>query len=215
MMTNRIHTRLIGILFILPFFFYGGGNALIDSVLQVSNYLSVLPQHKMSFIVGALLMLLNSLDVAAIGVLLFPVIAERSKNIALGYIAGRIAEAMLAAVGVVSLLCIMTIADNTSSGGLSGAAEMLAVLAQKANYWLYQTAMMALCVGSIGFCVILWKFHIIPAALALMMLVGYIVLLLGVILEFFGYSVGVICSVPGGLCEIGFGAWLLVKGMRE
>lgn len=217
MATNNTSAKLIGILFILPFFFYGGGNALLSSVIEMPDYLATLPQHNLPFIAGALLMILNSLDVAVLGVLLFPILKKHSESKALGYIVARTAEAVLLAVGVVSLLCLLVIADVFSHSGISDrvVVQTLAVIAQKANYWCFQTAMMALCVGSVGFCVVLWKSNLVPVILAMMLLGGYVLLLLGVVMEFWGYNVGVLLSIPGGLCEIGFGAWVLVKGLRR
>jgi hypothetical protein len=220
MATTPTNTRLIGILFITPFFLYGGGNAIIDSILTSPNtahFLVSVLSKKIIFILGAMLMLLNSLNVAALGVLLLPIIKKHSITLGYAYFAGRIAEAVLLAAGVVALLCLVNIADGYSNIEASGTMihETLAALLQHAHYWLYQTAMMALCAGSFGFCVMLWRTHLVPATLALMLLAGYVLVLVGVVLEFFGYKVGVMLSVPGGLCELGFGAWLVVKGFNE
>ncbi|MCU0425882.1 MAG: DUF4386 domain-containing protein [Candidatus Kapabacteria bacterium] len=219
MATTRTTTRLIGILFITPFFFYGGGNALIDSVLTSSNtahFLASLPADKFTFIIGAILMLLNSFNVAALGVLLLPIVQEHGKALGYGYFAGRLAEAVLLAVGVVALLCLVHLADGYSNHAPSGiiSHETLAALLQKVNYWCFQTAMLALCTGSFGFCVVLWRTNLVSTTLAFMLLVGYVLLFVGAVFEMFGYNVGVMLSVPGGLCEIGFGAWLVVKGLN-
>lgn len=219
MATTRTTTRLIGILFITPFFFYGGGNALIDSVLTSSNtshFLALLPAGKFTFIIGAILMLLNSFNVAALGVLLLPIVQEHGKALGYGYFAGRLAEAVLLAVGVVALLCLVHLADGYSNHAPSEiiSHETLAALLQQANFWCFQTAMLALCAGSFGFCVVLWRGNLVPAILALVLLAGYVLLFVGAVSEFFGYNVGVMLSVPGGLCEIGFGVWLVVKGFN-
>jgi hypothetical protein len=219
MAINRTKTRLIGILFITPFFFYGGGNALLDSVLTSSNtahFLASLPANTFTFIIGAMLMLMNSFNVAALGVLLLPIIQERSTTLGYGYFAGRVAEAVLLAIGVVALLCLVYLADGYSIHAASGVKmyETLASLLQNINYWCFQTAMLALCIGSFGFCVVLWKSRLVPATLAIMMLAGYVLLFISAVLELFGYKIGMMLSVPGGLCEIGFGIWVWAKGFN-
>ena len=44
---------------------------------------------------------------------------------------------------------------------------------------------------------------------------GYVIFISGTILELFGYNVGVILSIPGGLFEISLSIWLIVKGFSS
>jgi hypothetical protein len=221
----RRSAKLIGLLFILPFFTYGGGNALINGVLSVPNHVATMGAHTLQYILGALLMLANSLNVVLLGVLLFPILAKRSKTSALAYFAARLAEGILLGAGVVCLLCILSLGGEHSKYEASAPTltplasvaylQTFSVLAQKANYWLFQIAMITLSLGSIGLCRVLWRAALVPAPLAWMLFVGYVLLFGGAVMEFLGVRVGIVLSVPGGLCEIGFGAWLMVKGFAD
>jgi hypothetical protein len=223
---NKTLARIIGVLFLVPFVTYGFGSGLINSVLEVPKFLAVLAPNNPQMIIGALLMLANSVTVVALGVLLFPVIEQHSKNAALGYLSARIAEAVLLAVGVAWLLLILALGNgSTQSVPPTVHSETLVIetlvtetvvlLAKKANYWLYQIAMIALGVGSIGFCWVLFRAKLVPSVLALLGLVGYCVLIAGAVLEFFGFSVGIMLSLPGGLFELGVGGWLMAKGFSD
>ncbi len=233
--------RLCGFLFLIVFFAYGGGNALMDALLQsstpstgqngiqaISQYLSALQAGKIQYIVGALLMLANSVAVALLGILFFPLLSKWNSFAGISYVVGRSVEAVFTAVGIVALLAILFLSEEYANYGrysFAGAEQLsskeayflhlhtLSLLLQKVNYWSYQVGMMALALGSIGFCHVLRAARVVPAPLALMLLAGYVVLLVGAVLECFGIAVGVMCAVPGGLCEIALGMWLLVKGV--
>jgi hypothetical protein len=78
--------RSLGILFLLPFFSYGIGTALVTSVLKDPAHLAAVVGQRTPFIGGALLRLLNSITVVGIGVLFFPILRERSPSIAVAYV---------------------------------------------------------------------------------------------------------------------------------
>jgi hypothetical protein len=233
--------RLCGFLFIVVFFVYGGGNALIDTLLHNSNiqqpqngiqvasqYLSDIQASKVQYILGALLMLINSVAVVLLGIFFFPLLSKGNIVAGISYVVGRSIEAVFTAFGVAALLTILFLSDEYVSFGkysFVGVEQLsskeayflhlhtLSLLLQKVNYWSYQIGMIALALGSIGFCQMLRVMRIIPVPLAFMLLSGYAFLFVGVVLECFGFAVGVMCAIPGGLCEITLGVWLLTKGV--
>jgi hypothetical protein len=176
-MSSRTIGRAVGALFLLAFVVYIAGGALIDSGSSTAG-------------AGALLMLVDSAVVLAIGVLVFPVLKPHDEVTAHAYLAGRAVEAVMLAVGVVFLLLLMPLG----------------------NHYSYQIAMMS--VGTVGvlFCRVLFRARLVPRFLAVWGMVGYAVFLAGAALEVLGYGVGVALSVPGGLFEIALGVLLIAKG---
>ena len=118
-------------------------------------------------------------------------------------------------IGLISLLSLLTISKEYGKGGAANAAyfETLAQLARAASFRAYQTAMVLLGLGSLGFCYLLYRQKLTPAFIALLGLAGYALLALGAVLELFGLPVGVLLSVPGGLFEVTLGVWLIVRGL--
>ncbi len=104
--TRMTYSRVIGALFLLGFLSYGVGNALVASVTGASGFLSAISAHQITLVLGAFLMLLNSVVVVGMGVLFFPILENHGKRTALAYLASRMVEAVLLAVGVLSLLMI-------------------------------------------------------------------------------------------------------------
>ncbi|WP_109509275.1 DUF4386 domain-containing protein [Nocardioides speluncae] len=183
-MSSRTSGRIIGGLVLAAFVLYGGGSALVDAAGDRQA-------------AGAVLMLLNSLGVAAIGVLAWPVLRRTDPLAATGYLATRIVEATLLAVGTVLALA-----------HAPAAAEHL--------YWI---AMVALGLGSLPFCQALRRARLVPAPLAVWGMAGYACLAAGGLLELLAIDVlgggGLLFSAPGGLFEVVFGILLLVRGFPE
>ena len=214
--SRTVYSRLIGALFLLGFLSYGVGNALVASVLGAPDFLSTMSAHQTTLVLGAFLMLLNSVVVVGIGVLFFPILENHGKRTALAYLASRMVEAILLAIGVLSLLMIPPLAQHgVAAGGTSAAwATALGSLAVQANTMAYQIAEMSLGLGGIFLCALLFRVRLIPRWLAGWGLIGYAILLAGFIAEIFGIHISLIFSIPGGLFELALGFWLLIKGFQ-
>ena len=216
-MTTKLSSRLIGALFILAFFLYGVGFGLVTSVVGTPDSLSTISAHQTTLILGAFLMLLNSAAVVSIGVLFFPILEQHGKRTAVGYLAARIVEGVFLAVGVLFLLMILPLRQHAvDSAGTSAAwIAALASLLMQSNSMAYQVAMMTLGLASLFLCSLLFRTKLVPRFISIWGFVGYAIFAMGAIAEIFGTHVGVTLSVPGGLFELAFGIWLIIKGFRS
>jgi hypothetical protein len=143
---------------------------------------------------GIAMILINSIAVLAIGVIFRSVILKDSPRTANIYLTARITEGILLGAG--SLLLVLAPASNTDW-----------------NAVLYQLGMIALGIGSISFCRWLLMTKQIPALLAWLGIVGYPLLVLGMLAAFAGMDfVSMILLVPGAVFELIFGLFLLFKG---
>lgn len=204
--------RIVGVLFLAAMLTYGPGSGLIAAILDTPDYLSAVAASKMTFTLGAVLMLLDAVVVVGIGVLLFPILKGHDERIALGYCVSRVIEGVLLTLGVISLLSLTTASERYVAGAAH--FETLGAVAIQVNDLSYQSAMATLGVGSVFFCYLLYQTKLIPRMLALWGFAGYAVFLAGAVLEIFGLGVGLVLSVPGGLFEVFLGIWLLTKGFN-
>jgi hypothetical protein len=79
----------------------------------------------------------------------------------------------------------------------------------------YQFAMIALGLGSLPVCALLYRSRLIPRWLAVLGLVGYASLLAGSVLELYGLNLRLLHNLPGGLFELILPLWLLVRGFNH
>lgn len=213
-MTTRNVGRTTGVLFLSAFLLYGGGSFLTTSTTGGALPLPGNATSPGRLSAGAVLLLLNSLAVVAIGALAFRVLRPRHHRTARTYLATRAAEAVLLALAPLGTLTLTLLArggaETPAATGLQSVARS-AVAHGETAYWL---AMATLGVGSVLFCRALLKSVLLPRFLAAWGVLGYAVFAGGSIAELAGYEVGLVLSAPGGLFEVAAGSYLLVKGFR-
>ena len=207
--------RISGAFFLIPLLAYGTGSHLISTHTNHPDP-SVIASSRPQLVAGALLILLNSVAVTTVAILLYPVLSRFRKRTGLWYLSARLAEAILLLVGLIFLLLLFTLSVGQTKTSLADptCVDMLHQLAVEGNYWAYQLAMIVLGLGSIPFCHLLFKERLVPVPLSLLGLLGYALLAIGASLELFGYGIGIVLSIPGGLFELILGLWLMVIGLR-
>jgi hypothetical protein len=215
--SNRNTQRILGVFFLTVILAYGIGNALINSILNKPDYLAHVLENRLQLTAGAFLMLVNSVIVAAIGILLLPILKPHNKNIAYTYFASRLVESIVLIVGVIFLLLQITIGQEylAEKTHTTSYFQTLSILFIKGNYFAYQIAMIALGLGSLLFCYLLYQAKLLPKIVCIWGIIGYAIFLTGALLEIFGFSVGTILSIPGGLFEIFLGLRLIIKGFNN
>lgn len=187
----RLTARWVGALMLSAFLLYGIGSMLATSAAAPDS-----GGAPLLLITGAVLMLFNSAAVIAIGVLMLPILRPRTPIIAVGYLATRSFEGVVLAIGVISLLTL-------SATAVAG------------NVLAYNLAMAGLGIGSLFFCVALFRSRLVPRFLAVWGFVGYASFALGCVLELLGFAgAGLVSTIPGGLFELFFAVWLIAKGFN-
>ena len=197
----------VGVLLLGAFATYGGGTALVNSVLASDDPASKVATSDLALRIGAILMLADALFVAVIGVLLYAVGRAFGERIAMGYLVTRIVEAVGLAVGVTFVLLPVTLA-----GQEVGDVATLSAVAQQGNAAAYRIAMMALGIGSVPFWYLAYRVRLIPRVLAALGMAGYAIFFTGYALDLLGFDVGLFFAIPGGLFEIAVALWLIIKG---
>jgi Domain of unknown function (DUF4386) len=179
-MSTSTRGRVVGSLFWAAMLAYLGGTVLVTAAAG----------RPVLTAAGTMLMLLNSAVVAAIGIVVRPVLRRHDETSALAYLVSRVVEAVLLAVGVVFVLRLMPVAAE----------------------YAYQIAMIVVGLGGVVFTRVLLRARLVPRFVAVWGLVGYALLGLGAALEVLGFGVGLLLSVPGGLFELALGVLLVARG---
>jgi hypothetical protein len=210
------YSRLIGALFLVGFLFYGVGAALVTSVTGVPDFLSTISAHQTTLIFGAFLMLLNTVVDVGKGVLFFPILENHGKRSALAYLAFIIVQVVMLDVGVLALLLIVPLGQQTVDAGQASAAwaQGLGSLLVQWNNVAYSIGEATLGAGGLFLCSLLFRTRLIPRFLAVGGLVGYVSLMMGMIAELFGIHIGLVLSIPGIFFEVGLPVWLFIKGFQ-
>ena len=202
----RTAARLIGASFLVSTATYMLGSGLVASALAATEG-GQFVTNSGRLVSGVLLQLVNSAAVVAIGVLFSSLLRRWSEPVALGYLSARVIESILLAIGGLVTLAVLA----AGQGAAAGSDLVLASVSRLA----YQFAMIALSLGSLPFCALLYRARLIPRWLSALGLVGYATLLVGSMLELYGLDLRLLHNLPGGLFELILPLWLLGRGFNQ
>ena len=217
-MNPQTIARVFGVLFLITFitgipayFFY-------VPVLDDPRYIvGAGADTRVSF--GAFLELLLIIANIGTAVVLFPIVRRQNEILALGYVTARIVECVFIAIGILSLLTVVTLrqeAAGADAGSLVAVGESLVAL----HNWSAQLGPgFVVGIGNgliLGY--LMYRSALVPRWMAVLGLVGGpliivsgVAVVLGVIEEGGVWQVGVI---PEFLWELLLGIWPIVRGFN-
>jgi hypothetical protein len=221
-MTSTRKTALIaGVLFIITIVFSIPGALLYGPLLNNHDYITG-PGADGQIALGALLEIGTAVANVGTAVVLFPILKRQNEAVALGYVASRIVESTLIAVGILSVLSVVSLRQDFSAGGGADAASFLgagdALIALHSWTFLLGPGLLAANTGLLlGY--LMFRSRLVPRWMALLGLVGGPVILISGIAVLFGLwdQVSVwsgIATVLEFAWEASLGVYLIVKGFR-
>ena len=210
------YARLIGALFLIGFLTYGVGFTLVNSVITVPDFVSSLPAVQTTLLIGAFLMLLNTVVDVGKGALFFPILENHGKRTALVYLAAIVVQVVFLDLGVIFLLMLVPLANIAAEAGASSAAWApgLGSLLSESNTIAYNVGQATLSFGGVFLCLLLFRTRLIPQVLAGLGVVGYVLHAAGSVSEIFGLPLSLFLLIPGALFEVGIAFWLIFKGFQ-
>src|SRR5207245_2932255 len=135
---------------------------------------------------------------------------KHSKRTALAYLATMIVEVVLLSIGVLALLVIVPLARHAGEAG----AQTLGSILVQTNATAYQMGEMALGVGAIFLCLLLFRTQLVPRWLAISGLIGYPILVVGTVAEIFAIHIGLYLTILVIFFELALPFWLFFKGFQ-
>src|SRR3979411_1965814 len=117
------YARVIGALFVVGFLVYGVRAALVTSVTGAPDFVSTISAHQTTLVIGAFLMLLNTVLDVGKGVLFFPILETHGKRSALAYLGFVIVQGVFLDIGVLALLLIVPLGQQAGDAGQATAAS--------------------------------------------------------------------------------------------
>jgi hypothetical protein len=172
---------------------------------------------------GAFLEVILVIANTGTAVTLFSILKRQNEGIALGYVAARVVESVVIAIGIISLLAVVTLRQDFAGAAGANAATLVTIgkLLVAIHAWTFLLG--PGCVGILGTGLLLgylmYRSGLVPRAMAMLGLVGGPLLFASSILVLFGFyeqlSVwGSIATIPEFLWELSLGIWLIVKGFK-
>ncbi len=217
---TRRTALIAGVLFLITFVVsIPAALVLYKPVLDHANYIvGAGADTRVAF--GAFLEMI--LIVANIGtaVVLFPILKRQSESLALGYVTARVMESAFIAVGLLSLLAIVTLRQDV---GATGAASL--VIAGRSLVAIHDWTFLLgpgwiVGIGNgliLGY--LMYRSGLVPRRMAMLGLIGGPLIILSGTAVLFnviepGSTAQVIATIPEFFWELSLGIYLVVKGFR-
>ncbi len=215
---SRQVARIAGVLFVLTFVTAIAGLILYGPVLDDADYiLSGGADTRVTL--GALFEVLLVIANIGTAVVLYPILKRYSESIALGYVAARVFESTIIAVGIVSLLSVLTLRQDSGAeaGSLLLQAESLVAI----HDWTFLLGP-GFCVGVgngllLGY--LMWKSELVPKRMALLGLIGGPLIFASSTAVLFGAyeqtsEAAFFAALPEIAWEASLGIYLIAKGFK-
>ena len=219
--TRRI-AIVAGVFFIVAAVAAIVGLALEGPVLNDPRYIVGGSGDDTRVIVGAFFEVILVISVIGTAVTLFPIVKRQNEGIALGYVAGRVVEAVVIVVGIISILSVVRLRQSFT--GAAGADAVSLVVVGKSLVAIHDWTFLfgpslAIGVNTLLLAYLMYTSRLVPRVIAVVGLVGGPLIFASGTAEMFGLykqiSVwGSIGAIPVFAWEMSLAVWLIVKGFK-
>jgi hypothetical protein len=170
---------------------------------------------------GAFLELILIIANIGTAVVLYPVLKRQNEILALGYVTARVVECAFIAVGILSLLTLVTLRQEAAAGADAGSLVAVGKTLVALHDWTFLLGPgFVVGVGNglmLGY--LMYTSRLVPRAMAMLGLIGGpliiasgVAVLFGVIEAGSGWQL--IATIPEFFWELSLGIWLIVKGFN-
>lgn len=211
--------RIFGALFALTIVTSIAGLILYDPVLNDADY--ILGEGSDTRVqAGALAEIFLVITNIGTAVVIWPIVRRQSETLALSYVASRIVESVVIAVGLISLLSVVSLREDFAGGGADEGSLTVAGEALVAIHDLTFLLGPGFGVGVNGLVLgyLFYKSGLVPRQLAVFGLVGGPLIFASAIAVLFGAyeqdGAHFVFSIPEIIFEVGITIYTLVKGFR-
>ncbi len=188
------------------------------------DYLTSIAAEGNQVTFAAFLDLIMITAIFAIPVVLFPVLQKHNENLARGYLAARIFEGVVLAIGTISLLSLVTLSREFVAAGAPDAAHYQTVgtmLLEAGDTTLLIGGQIIFSLTALVLNVALYQSRLIPRFLSSWGLIGVPLMFTGGVLTLFGViggsfsTIGTVLMLPLAVQEMVFAVWLIAVGFNS
>jgi hypothetical protein len=218
--SNRNAARTAGVLFIIATAASIAGTSLSGPLVKDTDRLTLVAANANQLSGGALLELVAAGASVGIAISLYPVLRTWSVSLALGSVVFRTVEAVMYAVGVVSLLSLLPLSQQLTSAGATDRA-WLQVLGETFLAVRQEAVLAGVFAFSVGAFLYYWLFYqskLIPRWLSGWGIAAVFLMMVACFLSLFSQSAVtsyVILAIPIAVQEMVVAVWLIAKGFNS
>jgi hypothetical protein len=209
--------RIIGVLLLLQI----AGGVLVNFVLMEpvfaapGGFLVNAAAHSLQVSLAVLLGLAMGLLALGIAITAFPVFRQFSYAMALWFVALSVAGFSLAAVENASVMSMLSFSQayTGASGADRDLFQALRIVVASARNWAHYIGLIVSGCSLFVFYSVLFRFALVPRALAAFGLGAVMLQIVAVAMPLFGHDIVFLMLMPLGLSQLILALWLLARGL--
>lgn len=198
------------------------GLVLEGPVLNDPRYIVATSGDDSRVILGAFFEVMLAISVIGTAVTLFPIVKRQSEGIALGYVAGRVVESVVIAVGIISILSVVRLRQGFAGATGADADSLVAVgksLVAIHDWTFLFGPNLALGVNTLLLASLMYTSRLVPRVIAVLGLIGGPLIFVSGTAVLFGLygqqsMWGAIAAIPVFAWEMSLAVWLIVRGFK-
>jgi hypothetical protein len=218
MNSDKNTPRFLGAAFLLQAVASAVWTYLLSSLIvtgDISASMTNIANNALQMRASIVVAMITAIGVAMLGALLYIVLHNQNKIIALvAQVLYLIEAAILAASRISAFSLLRTSQESVIAGHPAYLQTLGNLFYESAEFgdWLH---MLPFALGATLFYYLFFKSGYIPRALSLFGLIAALLALIGTPFGLLGYDVPIIVFLPNLPFELGIGLWLIVKGIRD
>ncbi len=222
MNSHRTTAVVTGVFFIVAAVAAVIGLTLEGPVLNNADYVVRASGDDSRVVLGGFFEVILAISVIGTAVTLFPIVKRQNESIALGYVAGRVLEAVVIVVGIISILSVVTLRQDFAGATGANAASLLVAgksLVVIHNWTFLFGPSLAIGVNTLLLAYLMFTSRLVPRLLPVLGLIGGPLIFAAGTAEMFGLfqqvsAWGAIAAIPVTAWELSLAIWLIVKGFK-
>lgn len=222
MAATRLRAFIVGGLFILAAVSSIIGYILYAPLLHDPEYMTKGFANETQVIWGAFLEIVLVFSMVGIAIGMFPVLKKYNESFAMGYVCFRLLESAIVAMGIMSVLTVVTLSRQVVTAPASDLPAYLTVGKSLVAFhsWTFLFGPnVSLGPSTLMMSYLLFKSGLVPRFIASLGMIGGPLILISAIFVMFGLygqtsATGALFALPVFAYEMSLAVWLMVKGFN-
>ncbi|MFC1767293.1 DUF4386 domain-containing protein [Candidatus Margulisiibacteriota bacterium] len=217
MNSNRKTAIITGVLFITATVAFSIGMIILEPILGGLDYLTNASANANLVIIGALLVLIDSVAVAGIAIVLYRILKKHNDVLALGYVGARIIEGIFFMVYAITILTLLTLSKEFVQAGapIASSYQALGTMLLAAGNWAFLLGYgLVFGLSALILNFVLYRSRLVPRWLSGWGFVSAAFVFINFFLQSFGISFFEFLDFSIALQEMVFAVWLITKGFN-
>lgn len=223
MNSNKKSARIVGVFFILAAVSAIVGLLLYDPILNNPDYLTTGAEHSNQVLLGVVMELILVISAIGTAVTMFPYLKRYNETIALWHVSFRFFEAVIIAIGIISVLSLLTLSQEfiAAASPNSESYHASGTVLKAIHDWTFLLGPnFMLGINTVMYSYIFYKSKLVPRFIPIIGMTGAVLVFSCSILVMFDVieqvSVwGGILALPVALNEMTLAVWLIIKGFND